>query len=390
MSSRRNTDPNHDDAELYALLQLRMLPALADDRLKLLLARSTAKSIVANATRADLGDRAFDALHSRQISDRADRAMRMIEDLQVQVFTCTGAGYPPQLHHLSEFAPPVLFCRGDVTLFEKRALGVVGARDSTEYGDSVADMLAGELARRGVVIISGLARGIDAIAHRAALANNGGTIAVLGCGIDVHYPPQNARLQERIAEEGLLVSEFAPGTGALRHHFPQRNRLIAMLGSGVIVVEAGPKSGTRKTVDWAIHYNVPVFAVPGPIGRYESQGTNEIIQDGGALITGVRDIIEMLRWNDAVVSESSRDDVLSDATFDAAARRVYAAVPATGTHVDDIARRAQCSSSEALTLLMQLELYGVVVQQAGMRYARVMKKPARTVPCTQDHLRGTR
>jgi DNA processing protein len=291
----------------------------------------------------------------------------------VSVISIREERYPDRLRALGQFAPPMLFCRGRAELFATRGIAVIGARDSTEYGDSVAELLSTELARRGVTVISGLARGIDGIAHESALRVGGATIGVLGCGIDVSYPPRNARLQHRIAEEGLLISEFAPGEPAYPKNFPQRNRLIALLGSGVLVVEAGVKSGTRKTVDWALNHNIEVFAVPGPIGRYESQGTNEIIQDGGHLVMSVRDVFEVLHWTCEHVPDMVPGDDMLFATADTALRSVYDRIPATAVHVDEVARRTGLSVPDTLTHLMQLELDGLVVQHPGKRFARVLR-----------------
>jgi DNA processing protein len=251
---------------------------------------------------------------------------------------------------------------------QERIIAIVGARDSTEYGDSAAEMFATELARRGIVLISGLARGIDSIAHRRALELGTGTIAVLGCGIDVYYPHQNAHLQDRIAEEGLLISEFEPGMPAMRHHFPQRNRLIALLSNGVLVVEAGPKSGTRITAGWALRYGMDVFAIPGPIGRHESQGTNETIQDGGHLVMSVRDILEILHWTDAKLREVPYQKATTEPSLPA--NKLLSSIDVTSVHVDELARRCGLSIPETLGLLVQLELDGLVVQQPGKRFSR--------------------
>ncbi|MGQ0563273.1 MAG: DNA-processing protein DprA [Gemmatimonadota bacterium] len=281
------------------------------------------------------------------------------------------ARYPECLLALGEYAPPRLYCRGNLDLLDTRSLAIIGARDSTEYGDSVAELFASELARRGITIISGLARGIDGIAHETALAARGNTIAILGCGIDVYYPPSNARLQQRIAEEGLLISEFEPGAPAHRHHFRQRNRIIALLGGAVLVVEAGPKSGTRITVDWALGYNQIVFAVPGPIGRHESQGTNEIIQEGGHLVMSVRDVLETLHWTgQAECDDDAAEPPLPATIADPQSRVVYAALDATARHVDEIGRRCRQSPAHTLLQLLQLELDGYVIQHPGKRFAR--------------------
>jgi DNA processing protein len=377
MSSRRNTDPELDEAGLHAVLQLRMLPGLDDQSLKSLLSRYPPKLILEKATLRELGEKAWRARAAGALAQRVDRALDMIEKLAVSVITIRSQSYPRQLRHLEEFSPPILFCRGRTDLFSARSLALVGARDSTEYGDSVAELFAADLASRGVVVISGLARGIDAIAHQSALESGGTTIAALGCGVDVQYPPRNARLQERIAEEGLLISEFAPGEPAYPANFPRRNRLIALLGSGVLVVEAGPKSGTRKTVDWALNYGIPVFAVPGPIGRYESQGTNEIIQDGGKLVMSIRDVLDELNWQDLPHAPTSSGDAVHIMPDDPVTNTVYGKITLTASHIDVIARRCGLSVPETLMQLMQLELEGKVVQHPGKRFSRRITVPKR-------------
>ena len=300
---------------------------------------------------------------------------RRSTDRDVTLITDRDPRYPERLRILGELAPPKLYCRGNLDLLtSQRSIAIIGARDSTEYGDSVAEMFATDLARRGITIISGLARGIDGIAHQCALTVGGNTVAVLGCGIDVIYPHCNQRLQERIAEEGLLISEFEPGAPAMKHHFPQRNRIIAMLGNGVLVVEAAYKSGTRTTVAWALDHSQTVFAVPGPIGRIESQGTNETIQDGGHLVTSTRDILETLHWTDAALPDAAPEDDAAPITIaDPTTRVVYAALDATARHVDEIARRSRMGAADALLHLLQLELDSLVIQHPGKRFARKLK-----------------
>lgn len=284
------------------------------------------------------------------------------------VYDCD-ANYPGRLKYLGEFAPPRLFCRGNLDLLNpNRSIAIIGARDSTEYGDSVAQLFATDLARRGITIVSGLARGIDGIAHESALEARGTTVAVLGCGIDVDYPPRNARLQARIAQEGLLISEFTPGTPAFPRNFPQRNRIIAMLPNAVLVVEAELKSGTQSTVRWALDHGQTVFAIPGPIGRRESAGTNELIRDGGHIALSPRDILEAMQWSDAQLPDC---DDASPAIADHSARAVYAALDLTGRHVDEIARRCRQSAAETLLRLLHLELDGQVRQHPGKRFSRI-------------------
>ena len=358
-SSRKNIDHSIDDAELRALVQLRMLPRLTDPEINQLLQKTRAQDILAARPREDL----------ERIQRRVDRAMKMIERDDVHVLTSRSPQYPGRLNFLNEERPPILFLKGRTELLTAESIAIIGARNSTEYGDSVAEMFATDLARKGLTIISGLARGIDGIAHQCALEAGGTTIAVLGCGIDVFYPPTNKRLQQRIADEGLLISEFAPGAGAHKRHFPQRNRIIALLGHGVLVVEAAVKSGTRITVQCALDYQQTVWAVPGPIGRAESHGTNEIIRDGGQIATCPDDVIlglpSFVQLTPIAYDISHQQPAEAHPVLD-----VLTALP---LHVDDVARRCRRSVPDTLSLLLELELEGTVVQHPGKRFARTLR-----------------
>lgn len=304
-----------------------------------------------------------------KIERRLAAAMREIARVNARVLTVADPYYPESLHQLGDEKPPMLFYCGDLGLLDRPIVAIVGMRRSTEYGNQVAQTLACDLTRYGIVVISGLALGIDAHAHLGALEAGGSTIAVLGCGIDVLYPQRNARLQERIAREGLLISEFAPGEPALKHHFLQRNRLIAKLAGAVVVVEAGARSGSLNTVKWAGDYGVEVCAVPGPIGRDASMGTNALIADGVTVVTSVRDIIEELPYP-VTPLPTSRVNTASDSIAVGDAARVLEVLGPVGMQIDHIARAARCGTAQALGWLAELELAGVVRQLPGKRFVR--------------------
>jgi DNA processing protein len=353
MSSRKNTDRD----ELIALLQLRML-RVPDAQLNELLPKQSPLTI-ARKLHHQLTD---------TIQRRVASALRELDRMQVGVVTVADGQYPENLHELGAEKPPILFYRGDWNLLDTKIVAIVGTRRSTEYGNDVAQSLAGDLTRYGITIISGLALGIDAHAHAGALEYGGKTIAVLGCGIDVLYPHRNARLQERIANEGLLISEFAPGEPAMKHHFLQRNRLIAMFAGGVIVVEAGIKSGSNSTVEWAIKCNVEVFAVPGPIGREASLGTNKLIFEGANIVISVRDVIEQLPWDVTLLppppAPASPNGVATGAAT------LFEVLGPVAMQIDQIARAARCDTASALAGLAELELEGLIRQLPGKRFVR--------------------
>jgi DNA processing protein len=378
MSSKRNGNhdrgnglaapPALDPEQLVALLQLRML-RVPDAALNKLLPRHAPVALARRFCRHRITD---------TIERRVAASLRELQRLQVGVTTVADPGYPEKLHELDDEKPPILFRRGKWDLVETRIVAIVGTRRSTEYGNGVAESLAADLTRYDLTIISGLALGIDARAHLGALEAGGSTIAVLGCGIDVLYPQRNARLQERIATDGLLISEFAPGEPALKHHFLQRNRLIAKLAGAVIVVEAGMKSGSHNTVKWALNHGVTVFAVPGPIGREASMGTNTMILDGATMITSVRDVVEQLPWRVTPVATSPQP---ATGTHQPSANgaSVFGVMGPVAMQIDQIARAARCDTSTALATLAELELDGLVRQLPGKRFVRVEPPTGRRV-----------
>jgi DNA processing protein len=261
----------------------------------------------------------------------------------------------------------VLFARGRLELLDERIrLAVVGSRNCTEYGVECARMFTRPIARAGVVIVSGLARGIDSIAHEAALEVGGDTIAVLGNGIDLNYPPRNRALQERIALEGLLLSEFPPGTRALPFHFPHRNRIIAYLGKLVLVVEAERDGGSLSTAAQA-RESFDVFAVPGPVGRPTSVGTNELIRDGAHAALSPEQVLQALGVRLVVDSRTEETEPID---VDDAAREIWRVLGADPLHVDEIAARCHLSAGAVTLCLIELELVGRAHQLPGSRFSR--------------------
>lgn len=367
--------------DLTALLELRLLPGVGDKRLSALLQRHGSARGALAAPAEELGTEAAAARGTTRIAGRVERALEAIERLDIAVLTgfaapnpvdsaSDAAGYPARLHELHD-PPVVLFARGDLELLDRPAVAVIGSRRHTEYGADVARALAGDLARAGVVVISGMARGIDSIAHVAALA--GGTVGVLGCGIDVVYPPENRRLYERAATEGLLVSEFTPGDPPLCHHFPRRNRLIAALARGVVVVEASAESGALITVDHALDLGREVFAVPGPVGRRTSEGTNALIRDGARLVAGIGDVLEELGMPvsfDGAATNELGTGAAPPVGLSECGLCLWRAMGEEPVHIDGLAAACGLSPASALAALLELELAGQVRQLPGKRFKR--------------------
>ncbi len=238
---------------------------------------------------------------TRSASLRAPERIQPETASAVRRIASSDEEFPVQLSALPS-APAELWIRGRISADDALAVAVVGSRRATPYGIEIAERISAELAARGVTVVSGLARGIDSAAHRGALAARGRTIAVLGSGVDVIYPPENRQLAQRIAESGALLSQFAPGTPPLPYHFPERNRVIAGLALGVVVVEAAERSGSLITAGFAAELGREVMAVPGRVTAPESQGAHRLIQDGAALVTSWQDIIAQLpvRWRACV------------------------------------------------------------------------------------------
>ena len=375
--------PRLSDEELEALLHLRLLPGLRDRRLRALLQEyGSARALLAAGGQV-LGDAAVAARRDPRVLERLRRGLDDLQRLDVTALVVDRPGYPARLLELHD-PPCVLFARGRCALLDRPMLAIVGSRRHTQYGAGAAERMARELGELDFVIVSGLARGIDGIAHRASLET--GTVAVLGCGIDVPYPRENEPLFHRICEEGLVLSEFPPDAPPLRHHFPQRNRIIAALARAVIVIEATGDSGSLITADHALDIGRDVYVVPGPIGRDTSAGSNAMIQEGGALVTCAADVLDELnrgggprhtRGGAKKRAERSMNRYLppdgarvAPDQLAAPAAALFRALTAAPRHVDDLAAGCGLPPATALAELLSLELLGHARQLAGARFVR--------------------
>jgi DNA processing protein len=289
----------------------------------------------------------------RAAAEALDHAAR----LGMEVVTWSDLRYPDALLNLHD-PPPILFLRGRVELLEGPSITVVGSRRATSRSRDVAERLGGALARAGVCVVSGMALGIDGAAHAGALEADGDTVAVLGRGADEAYPRSHRRLFRSILEAGLVVSEFAPGTPPLTHHFPRRNRILAGLAEAVVVVEAGARSGALITVDHALDLGLEVWAVPGPIDLKACAGSNRLLADGARPLLGIREF----------VTEVSGEDVSPPRRPEGKEGRVLTALEAMPLNVDELTERLEMPAAEVLTLLTRLELAGVVRRMPGMRF----------------------
>ena len=289
--------------------------------------------------------------------------LERLERAGVQVITWQDADYPRNLRQVYN-APPVLYVRGSIEKRDEWAVSVVGTRRASVYGKEAARMMGDGLARAGVTVVSGLARGIDAMSHRTCLDAGGRTIAVLGCGVDVIYPRQNARLAAEIVERGAMVSEYPLGTRPEAGNFPPRNRIISGLTLGTVVIEADLGSGALITADFAAEQGREVFAVPGSVFAKGSRGTNQLIQQGAKMVCTVADVLEEL--NLTMVSEQAQARaVIPENETEALLLEHLSAEP---VHVDALGRAVKMPIAQVSSTLALLELKGIVRQVGGMNY----------------------
>jgi DNA processing protein len=292
-----------------------------------------------------------------------DAEMIKIEQAGLQVLTWEDDAYPSLLREIYG-PPPVLYVRGQLLPEDEWAVSIVGTRRATTYGKQVARTLSGDLVRNGATVVSGLARGIDGEAHRAALDAGGRTIAVMACGLDRVYPPEHRNLAHEISKNGALISDYPIGTKPEARNFPPRNRIISGLSLGVVVVEAGQKSGALITVDFAVDQGREVFAVPGNILSRSSKGCNRLIQNGAKMVLGVDDILEEL--NMTMIEQQT--EVRAALPADETEAQLMALVSEEPRHVDDICRQSQLPVQQVSSTLAMMELKGMVRQVGGMQY----------------------
>lgn len=375
-----------DPHALEAILRLAIVPGIGPARLSALLARFGSVEDVLRAPAREVAELpGFGPEFARRVASagtleglqRARSAFRSLRRAGAAVVTAEDDVYPAAFRALPD-PPLVLYAMGDARLLGEPGIAVVGTRGPTDYGRRTAAGLARELARAGYVIVSGMAKGIDAVAQAAALDAGGATVGVLGHGIDRVYPPENRLLFSRVREQGLLLSELPPGEEPLAGNFPRRNRLIAALSAGVLVVEMGEKSGARHTVDYALELGKEVFAVPGPIGSPASAGTNQLLKDGARLVTSARDVLEELHGVGLTPRAGFIPAPAPDpgppsppvAPPDLAPEEahVFAQLTDEPRHVDDLAAALAIPTSAALAALLGLELRELVEALPGKQF----------------------
>lgn len=362
------------DADLPYWVALNRVKGIGPARFSLLLsAFGTAEAVWTSEPQAWLAA----GLDARTAASFDEQRRRIVPEAEVErlvrlrvgVLRLADAAYPRHLREIP-LPPPVLYVRGALTAEDEWSVAVVGTRRATAYGRQITERLAAELAGQRITIVSGLARGIDTHAHTAALEAGGRTIAVLGCGPDLVYPPENARLAARIVEQGAgaIVTEFAPGTQPEAGNFPARNRLISGLSLGVLVTEAPEDSGALITTRFAAEQGRDVFAVPGNATSRSSLGANRLIQDGAKLVLEANDVLSELNLHMVPQQQEMRELLPENATEAAILEELSAA--GEPRHIDAICRATGLGAAVVSGALVMMELKGLVVLVGPMTYAK--------------------
>lgn len=357
-------------------LALKQVPGVGNVLFKRLIETYKTPGAVFEASETDLvqvmSERVAKEIHAFKDFDGADRELEQVRKQGAELLTLADTDYPALLLDIYD-PPPVLYVKGLWKNEQKQAqsdypIAVVGARQITPYGRRVTERLCRALVERGVSIVSGFARGVDALAHRAALAAFGNTVAVLGCGIDVIYPPEHKKLYQEIGEQGMLLSEFPTGTPPIAGNFPKRNRIISGLSLGCLVVEAGLKSGSLITARLAMEQGREVFAVPGPIDSEMSAGPHQLIASGAKLVQDAEDILEEI-----LPQLARRKDVsdLEAPVLEAEEAVLFQSLSFEPKHIDLLIQESQKTAAAVSGLLLTLELKGVARQMAGQYYVKV-------------------
>ncbi|MBN1453046.1 MAG: DNA-processing protein DprA [Anaerolineales bacterium] len=302
------------------------------------------------------------------VREKADlsRLWDQIQSKGIEVLTWLDEAYPQRLKEIEQ-PPPVLYVRGELSPEDTWAVAIVGTRRVTPYGRQVTEEIASYLAANGVTVVSGLARGVDALAHNAALKAGGRTLAVLGSGVDRIYPPENRGIAEQIFEHGAVLSDYAPGTPPESSNFPPRNRIISGLSMAVVVIEAGETSGALITAEFAAEQGREIFAVPGNIFAPQSKGTNKLIQRGALPLLSASDIMQALNLTRVGQHKAARKALPADEVE----AKLLDAMREEPLHVDEIRNQTGLPVEKVSATLVMMELKGMVRQVGNMHYVAV-------------------
>jgi DNA processing protein len=360
------------DSEIAAWLHLSLIPGLGSQGQRKLLQTFGLPEAIFRARgselRAAIGDTLATTLASHAADAEIETALAWAGEAGNHLITLADPAYPPEL--LTGIDPPILlYAKGNIELLQQPMLAIVGSRNATRQGELDAEAFAANLSHAGLTIVSGMALGIDAAAHRGGLKGKGATVAVVGTGLDRIYPARNAELAHRIAAEGLIISEFPLGMGPLAHNFPRRNRIIAGLGRGCLVVEAAERSGSLITARLAAEAGREVFAIPGSIHSALARGCHRLIRQGAKLVEAAEDILEELKWEDIVRPFPSIDTETTPPTEEEL--KVINALGDAPCDLEALVARSGLTPDALLAMLLPMELDGRIASLPGGRYQKL-------------------
>ena len=324
------------------------------------------KAAPAELAQAGLGLKVIERIVRARGQVDLEKVWKKIESQNIHILTWEDEAYPQRLKEIDQ-PPPVLYIRGEYLPDDLFAVAIVGTRRVTAYGRQITEELSSFLAANGITVVSGLARGVDSIAHQTALKAGGRTIGVLGSGVDKIYPPEHRALAEKMMESGAIISDYAPGTPPDASNFPPRNRIISGLSLAVVVIEAGETSGALITAEFAAEQGREIFAVPGSILAPQSKGTNKLIQNGALPLLSVNDLMQALDLTRMGEHKTARKIIPTDETES----RLMNVLGIEPLHVDEIRNKTELPIEKVSATLALMELKGMVRQVGGMNYVAV-------------------
>lgn len=296
--------------------------------------------------------------------------LELIKKYKISIVTLNDASYPKNLKEIYD-PPPLLYVKGKIEEGDKNAIAIVGSRRATTYGRLTAQRLSSQLAAQGITIVSGMARGVDSEAHKGALAVRGRTIAVLGCGIDVVYPPENRALEEKIVSSGAVITEFPFGTKPFAGNFPKRNRIISGLSLGIIVVEAAQKSGALITARLALEQGREVFAVPGSTTSPYSKGTHNLIKEGAKLVENIDDILEELEPLIGMRKEKGKEAKgFPRPLLSKEEKIIYNLLTQEPKYIDLLIQKSKLPAQRTMVILTNLQIKGLIKELSGKNFIK--------------------
>ncbi|MGA2465094.1 MAG: DNA-processing protein DprA [Thermodesulfobacteriota bacterium] len=363
--------------EVFYWLALSLTPGIGSTLMRRLLDRFNTPEAVFHAPMKELskieglGEKVVQEIRKGPLEKVVERELSLLREVGGRVITLKDEEYPKRLKDIYD-PPALLYVRGALKKEDEFAISIVGSRKTTPYGRWFTEKVSQELARHGLTIVSGMARGIDSLAHWGAISGGGRTIAVLGCGVDVIYPSENRNLFAKMIDRGAILSEFPMGSPPEGGHFPRRNRIISGLSLGVVVVQASEKSGSLITAGYALEQGREVFAVPGNVGTESSRGTHRLIKEGAKLVESSEDILEEIlpQWRGERETTPKVEIPRPDLTEEE--KVLYELLSETPLHIDVMIRESRMDPGKVSSLLLNLELKGMISQWPGKCFSRKM------------------